>query len=50
VVTSEPVDGLRFVSGRITGVDGETIVIADGKTTRRVPATAVARARLEVEF
>ena len=50
IITSEPIDGQRFVSGRITAVDGRTIVIADGKTTRRVPETAVARARLEVEL
>jgi len=50
IVTSEPVDGQRFVSGRITAVDGQTIVIADGKTTRRVSEKAVARARLEVEL
>ena len=50
IVTSEPIDGQRFVSGRITEVDDRFIVIADGKTTRRVPETAVARARLEVEF
>lgn len=50
IVTSEPVDGQRFVSGRIAAVDDRTIVIEDGKTTRRVPETAVARARLEVEL
>ena len=50
IVTSEPVDGQRFVSGRITAVEGRTIVIADGKTTRLVLETAVARARLEVEL
>jgi ribosome maturation factor RimP len=50
IVTSEPVDGQRFISGRITAVDGQSIVIADGKTTRRVSETAVARARLEVEL
>jgi len=50
VVTSEPVDGLKFVSGRIAEIDGEIIVIAYGKTMRRVPTTAVARARLEVEI
>jgi ribosome maturation factor RimP len=50
IVTSEPIDGQRFVSGRITSVDDRIIVIEDGKTTRRVPDTAVARARLEVEF
>ena len=50
IVTSEPVDGQQFVSGRIREVDDRTIVIEDGKKTRRVPETAVARARLEVEL
>ena len=50
IVTSEPVDGQRFVSGRIAAVDDRTIVIEDGRTTRRVPEAVVARARLEVEF
>ncbi len=50
IVTSEPVDGQRFVSGRISAVEDRIIVIEDGKATRRVPETAVARARLEVEF
>jgi ribosome maturation factor RimP len=50
IVTSEPVDGQLFVSGRISAVDNQTIVIEDGKKTRRIPETAVARARLEVEL
>ena len=50
IVTNELVDGQRFVSGRIADVHDRTIVIEDGKTTRRVPGTAVARAQLEVEI
>lgn len=50
IVTSEPVDGQRFVSGRIAAVRDRTIVIANGGTTRLVPEAAVARARLEVEL
>ena len=50
IVTDELVDGQRFVSGRIAGVQDRTIMITDGKTTRRVPETAVARAQLEVEI
>ena len=50
IVTSEPIEGRRFVVGRIAAVRGRTIVIEDGGTTRRVPETAVARARLEVEL
>jgi ribosome maturation factor RimP len=50
IVTNELVDGQRFVSGRIADVRDRTIVIEDGKTTRRVPGRAVARAQLEVEI
>jgi len=50
IVTSEPVDGQRFVAGRIAAVHDRTIVIEDGGTTRLVPEAAVARARLEVEM
>ena len=50
IVTNELVDGQRFVSGRIAEVRDRTIVIEDGKTTRRVPGRAVARAQLEVEI
>ena len=50
IVTSVPVDGQRFVSGRISAVDDQTIVIEDGKKTRQIPETAVARARLEAEL
>ena len=49
IVTSEPIDGQRFVAGRIAAVRDRTIVIEDGGTARRVPEAAVARARLEVE-
>jgi len=50
IVTSSPVDGQRFIAGRIAAVEDRTIVVEDGKTIRRVPDTAVARARLEVEI
>ena len=50
IVTSAPVDGQSFVTGRIAAVDDRTIVIEDGKTIRRIPESAVARARLEVEI
>ena len=50
IVTSEPLDGQRFVKGRIAEVNGQTIVLEDGKKTLLVHKTAVARARLEVEF
>ena len=50
IVTSEPVDGQRFVAGRIAAVRDRAIVIEDGGATRLVPEAAVERARLEVEM
>jgi len=50
IVTSEPIDGQRFVSGRITAIDDRTIVVEDGKSKYRVPEKLVTRARLEVEI
>ena len=50
IVTSEPVQGQMFVSGRIVAVNDRIIVVEDGTTTHHVPECAVARARLEVEL
>ena len=50
IVTSDPIDGQRFVSGRIVAIDDQTIVVEDGKSKYRVPEKLVTRARLEVEL
>jgi ribosome maturation factor RimP len=51
VVLSEPVDGLTHVRGRLQGMEGDDVLVAVGKDQiRRIPASRVARARLEVEF
>jgi ribosome maturation factor RimP len=51
VVMSEPVDGLTHVRGRLQGMEGDDVLVAVGKDQiRRIPASRVARARLEVEF
>ena len=51
VVLSEPVDGFTHVRGRLQGMEGDDVLVAVGKDQiRRIPASRVARARLEVEF
>ena len=51
LVLSGPVDGQTHVLGRLQGMDGDDVLIADAKAgVRRIPHTLVARARLEVEF
>jgi ribosome maturation factor RimP len=51
VVASEPVEGQSHFEGRIEGVDGDVVVMRLGRTKLvRIPASLVARARLEVEF
>ena len=50
VVLGEPVDGQKYVEGRIKEVDGDMVVIEAGRRTHRLPLALVTRARLEVEF
>jgi len=58
-VTSETVDGQRFICGRIAGVEpgGEEsrdtpgcVVVSVGRRVHRIPWALVTRARLEVEL
>ena len=52
IVTTEPVERLSFVAGRIAAVDddGEEVVVDAGRRQYRVPWRLVDRARLDVEF
>lgn len=50
VVTKEPVDGQSAFAGRLAGVDGEFVLMDEGRRTHRVPLGKISRARLEVEF
>jgi ribosome maturation factor RimP len=50
IVTQVPVDGQTSFAGRLAGLDGETVLLEEGRRTHRVPMTAIRRARLEVEF
>ena len=50
IVTTEAVDGLYHVDGRIAGVEDNQVVVDTGQRVHRVPWSVVSRARLEVEF
>lgn len=50
VVTREAVDGQHHLAGRIAGVEGDRVVVRAGPRMHRIPWSAVARARLDVEF
>jgi len=49
-VMTEPLDGQRYVAGRITAVEGDRVVVDAGARVHRVPWALVRRARLDVEF
>jgi ribosome maturation factor RimP len=50
IVTSTPVEGQSHFEGRLAGVEGAVVLIAQGARVHRVPMDAISRARLEVEF
>ena len=50
IVTTEAVDGLHHVAGRIAGVEDNQVVVDTGQRVHRVPWSVISRARLEVEF
>ena len=50
IVTREPIEKQSAFAGRITGIDGGAVLLAEGRRTHRVPLDLVKRANLEVEF
>jgi ribosome maturation factor RimP len=50
IVTREPVDGQSHFEGRLSGLDGDAVLLTQGKRVHRVPVDLITRARLEVEF
>lgn len=50
VVTREPVNGQTAFAGRLSGIDGDVVLMTEGKRIHRVPLTLISRARLDVEF
>jgi ribosome maturation factor RimP len=50
IVTDEPVEGQSHFQGRLTAVEGSTVVVTEGRRVHRIPLAHIRRARLEVEF
>jgi ribosome maturation factor RimP len=50
IVTTQPVDGQSHFEGRLSGLDGDVVLIAQGRRVHRVPLGLISRAKLEVEF
>src|SRR4029453_12583192 len=50
VVTATPLNGQSAFSGRITGIEGGEVVLAEGRKTHRVPLAQIKRGQLAVEF
>ena len=50
VRTARPIEGRANFTGRITGVEGDTIVLDVDGTTYRIPHDAVSKARLRAEI
>jgi ribosome maturation factor RimP len=50
-VLAEPVGGQTHVRGRLQGMEGDDVLVTVGTDqVRRIPASRISRARLEVEF
>jgi ribosome maturation factor RimP len=50
IVTREPVLGQSHFAGRLSGIEGEDLLLTEGRRVHRVPLAVIRRARLEVEF
>lgn len=51
IVVDPAVDGQKHFEGRLTGVDGDMVVIVVGRgKEKRIPLSGISRARLDVEF
>ena len=50
IVVAEPLDGQSHFEGRLTGLEGDQVVLVTGRKEKRVPLSLISRARLAVEF
>jgi ribosome maturation factor RimP len=50
IVTDAPIEGQSHFEGRLTGVEGDAVVVTEGRRVHRIPLAHIRRARLEVEF
>jgi ribosome maturation factor RimP len=49
-VTTEPIGRQSAFAGRITGIEGDAVLLEEGRKTHRVPLGRIKRANLDVEF
>jgi ribosome maturation factor RimP len=50
IVVAEAIEGQKHFEGRIQGLEGDTVLLEQGRRTHRVPLALIQRAKLEVEF
>jgi ribosome maturation factor RimP len=50
IVSREPVAGQSAFAGRIQGLEDDSVVLAEGRRTHRIPLALISRAHLDVEF
>jgi ribosome maturation factor RimP len=50
IVVTDGIEGQRHFAGRLKGLDGEIVLLEEGRRTHRIPLAAISRAKLDVEF
>lgn len=51
IVVTDAIDGQNHLAGRLGGLEGDTVLLADRKgRVYRIPLSQISRARLDVEF
>ena len=50
VVTDSPVGGQAHFAGRLTAIEGDDLLLTEGRRVHRVPIARIKRARLDVKF
>lgn len=51
IVVSEPIDNQKHLTGRLRGLEAETVLLeGHGGRIHRIPMSVITRARLDVEF
>ena len=50
VVTDSPLGGQSHFAGRLTAIEGDDLLLTEGRRVHRIPLGRIKRARLDVEF
>lgn len=50
IVTDAPLGGQSHFAGRLTAIEGDDLLLTEGRRVHRVPLARIKRARLDVEF